>query len=75
MAELSRKDPGGGNYCLEGMNTTARTTGDPTSCPPVQIVVQQIDKAAAIVFDGWTGHVNVGPLQQLDSPTQAHKGG
>lgn len=74
MAELSRKDPGGGNYCLEGMNTLPQTSGDPSSCPPVQIVVQQIDRTAGDVFDGWSGHVNVGPLQQVD-PAQPHKGG
>jgi hypothetical protein len=75
MAELNRKDPAGGNYCLEGMNTQAQTTADPTSCPPVQIVVQQIDKAAVNVFDGWSGHVTVGPLQQVDRAAVVKKNG
>jgi hypothetical protein len=75
MAALSRMDTGNGNYCMEGMATLARPAGDPATCPPVQTVVKQLDRTAATVFDGWSGHVSVGPLQQVDGSVGAKKGG
>jgi hypothetical protein len=72
MATLSRTD---GKYCMEGMATLARPVGDSSTCPPIQTVVNQLDRTAVIVFDGWSGHVSVGPLQQVDGSGSAKKGG
>jgi hypothetical protein len=75
MATLSRTDAGDGNYCMEGMATLARPAGDSSTCPPIQTVVKQLDRTAVIVFDGWSGHVSVGPLQQVDAAAGAKKNG
>jgi TPR repeat protein len=60
-------------YCMEGMFDTAALAGSPPpgeapvivtpACPSVQAVAATVDKQAASVFDGWQGHVTVGPLQ------------
>jgi hypothetical protein len=60
-------------YCLEGMFDTSALAGGappgealmitPAQCPSVQAVAATVDKQAASVFDGWQGHVMVGPLQ------------
>jgi hypothetical protein len=65
MAMLSRLANRGAKYCMAGMTDPSRPAVDPTSCPPVQQVARMIDAAAVNVFDGWMGHVQVGPLQQV----------
>ena len=71
MAQLRRVESMGGNYCMEGVSTSAQSSmaPDPSQCPPIQVVVSAVEKAAANVFDGWKGHVTVGPLQQVAAPT------
>jgi TPR repeat protein len=73
MAQLRRVESMGGNYCMEGVSTSAQSSmaPDPSQCPPIQVVVSAVDKAAANVFDGWKGHVTVGPLQPVAAPTDA----
>ncbi|RDI99744.1 hypothetical protein DVT68_02565 [Dyella solisilvae] len=68
MAELTRLSRSGGQYCMAGAGNTAQPTTNPTSCPPAQLVVKAVDAAAANVFDGWVGHVQVGELEQATPP-------
>lgn len=68
MAELTRLSNSGARYCMAGSGTLARPNVDPTVCPTAQSVVKVVDTMAASVFDGWVGHVHVGPLQQVGSP-------
>ena len=74
MARLARLTGAGGHYCMAGITTPADTgmATDPEQCPPIQMMTKAIDQAAAKVFDGWTGHVEVGPLQPVDAPAAAH---
>jgi TPR repeat protein len=65
MAELTRLSNSGGKYCMAGVDTMAQPNTDPGDCPPAQTVVKVVDTAAAGVFEGWVGHVQVGPLQQV----------
>jgi TPR repeat protein len=64
MASLKNKE----SYCMAGTQQLGDDPIDPQSCPPVQLVVTRIDKAAEAVFDGWQGHVTVGSLQQVHQP-------
>jgi len=77
MAKLARLTGTGGHYCMAGITTPAdpSAAGDPEQCPPVQVMTKAIDQAAAKVFDGWSGHVNVGPLQQVSAPASTHNPG
>lgn len=77
MARLASLTSAGGHYCMAGITTPADPSmaSDPEQCPPVQVMTKAIDQAAAKVFDGWTGHVNVGPLQQVNAPFAAHNPG
>jgi hypothetical protein len=77
MARLARLTNAGGHYCMAGITTPADPSmaDDPQQCPPAQMMTKAIDQAAARVFDGWTGHVQVGPLQQVDAPVAAHRPG
>lgn len=68
MAMLSRLANRGAKYCMAGMTDPSRPAVDPASCPPVQQVAKMIDTVAVNVFDGWMGHVQVGPLQQVPAP-------
>lgn len=68
MAELARIGNNGGKYCMAGMGTMAQPITDPTQCPTAQSVGKVVDTAAATLFDGWIGHVQVGPLQQVGAP-------
>jgi hypothetical protein len=66
MAMLQRQDtPPGQMYCMEGMQ---QLNGPTRPCQPVMMYSENIDKAAVNVFDGWTGHVTVGPLEQVPAP-------
>jgi TPR repeat protein len=58
----------GGRICLAGMSTLDRPATDPSACATVQQVVASVDQQAASVFEGWSGHVTVGALQQVDTP-------
>lgn len=69
MAMLTRLSNQGAKYCMAGMNDPSRPPADPTGCPPVQTVMKMVDAAAVNVFDGWSGHVTVGPLQQAEPPS------
>jgi TPR repeat protein len=71
MADLARLDKGGSKFCLAGMSPASSPVNDPDSCPTIQAVTKQIDRAAVKVFDGWSGHVTVGPLQQVNTPSHA----
>ncbi|MBD8872114.1 hypothetical protein IHE47_04675 [Rhodanobacter sp. DHB23] len=77
MARLARLAGAGGHYCMAGITTPAdpSAASDPGQCPPVQVMTRAIDQAAAKVFDGWTGHVNVGPLQQVNAAAATHHPG
>jgi TPR repeat protein len=75
MKVLNRLNNGGNQYCLEGTSSLATGPTDPTICMPVQKVVQVVDQTAATVFDGWSGHVTVEPLQPVASPTPTQNGG
>jgi len=68
MAVLNRFANRGAKYCMAGMTDPSRPAVDPATCPPVQQVAKMIDAAAINVFDGWMGHVQVGPLQQVPAP-------
>jgi hypothetical protein len=72
MATLTKLSNNGGKYCMAGVTSMAQTNTDPTNCPDVQIVMKAIDTTAATVFDGWVGHVQVGPLQQVSGPDDKH---
>lgn len=76
MAQLRRVESNGGNYCMEGVSTAAQSSmaPDPSQCPPIQVVVSAVDKAATQLFEGWKTHVTVGPLQQVAAPTDAAPG-
>lgn len=77
MARLASLTGAGGHYCMAGIATSDGPDmgSDPEQCPPIQVMTKAIDQAAARVFDGWTGHVRVGPLQQVGAPTAAHPSG
>lgn len=77
MARLARLTGAGGHYCMAGVATAADPgmASDPEQCPPVQVMTKALDQVAAKVFDGWTGHVVVGPLQQVGTPPAAHNPG
>jgi len=67
MAMLARLDSGASTYCMAGIAMQADSAAAASqSCPPIQVVVAGIDRTAAALFDGWAGHVVVGPLQQAD---------
>jgi len=65
LARLSNMDE---QYCMAGFTTLDRPVSNPADCPPAQAMVRVVDIAAANVFDGWIGHVQVGPLQQVAPP-------
>ncbi|HEY1588731.1 MAG TPA: hypothetical protein VGG00_03275 [Rhodanobacter sp.] len=73
MAMLERVSSGNGHYCMEGITTPAdpSVADDPAQCPPIPAMAKALDQAAAKVFDGWAGHVTVGPLQQVGAPATA----
>lgn len=74
MATLTRLNNGGNLYCIEGMSTLARQNTDVSRCQPTQQVVQMVDRAAVNVFEGWSGHVSVGPLQQVPASSKPSNG-
>jgi hypothetical protein len=65
MKWLARMNSGGNQYCMAGLGTLDRPVTNAAGCPPVQQVMTTIDNKAATVFEGWAGHVSVGPLQQV----------
>jgi hypothetical protein len=73
MAELTKLNNSGGSYCMRDERSAAMQTAGPTGCPPAKAVMQAVDTAAVNVFDGWVGHVQVGPLEQAGGPSD--KGG
>jgi hypothetical protein len=68
MKWLAHMNSGGNQVCMAGMSSIDRPAANPSACPPVQQVVTTIDRQAATVFEGWSGHVTVGTLQQVDAP-------
>lgn len=68
MAMLTRVAEKGGWYCPAGFTDLAKPVVNPGECPPAQDMVKVVDIAAVNVFDGWIGHVQVGPLQQVAAP-------
>jgi hypothetical protein len=68
MAVLTRLSKNEGRYCMEGTSTLSQPNTDPSNCPTAQSVVKVVDTVAANVFEGWVGHVQVGPLQQVPAP-------
>ena len=73
MTMLTRLSNQGAKYRMAGMNDPSKPNADPTSCPPVQMVMKMVDTAAINVFEGWSGHVTVGPLEQAAPPAAAGK--
>jgi hypothetical protein len=69
MQWLKWIDGGGHSICLAGFGGMSGPAASPSGCPSVQQVVATIDKLAGTVFDGWTGHVVVGPLQRAEAPS------
>ncbi len=73
MRELSRLSAKGSKYCMAGMVDPSRPIADPNGCPPIETVVKMLDAAAVNVFEGWNGHVQVGPLEQVPAPEASGK--
>jgi hypothetical protein len=73
MRELSRLSAKGAKYCMAGMVDPSRPIADPNGCPPIETVMKMLDATAVNVFDGWSGHVQVGPLQQVPAPDASGK--
>ena len=71
MKFLARMNMGNNQYCMEGMSTLDHPNVDPSACQSVQQVITSVDKQATTVFEGWTGHVTVGPLQQVAAPAKS----
>ncbi|GAB2561176.1 SEL1-like repeat protein [Dyella jejuensis] len=67
MKWLARMNSGGSQYCMAGLGTLDRPVTDPLGCPSMQQVVTSVDRQAATVFEGWSGHVTVGPLQPVSA--------
>lgn len=70
MAELTRLSNSGASYCMQDDRAITRQAPAPTGCPTAKAVIQAVDTAAVNVFDGWVGHVQVGPLEQAGSPSR-----
>lgn len=73
MKALTRIDNYAGIHCLSGISTTNQGASDSPSngsvaCVQTSSLLPTIDKAAAKVFEGWSGHVSVEPLQQVNTP-------
>jgi hypothetical protein len=75
MAILVRLNTGERSYCMEGLVDASDPQTDPTQCPSMQTVVNAIDKQAAGVFDGWSGHVSVGAMQPVNTTAPPKSGG
>lgn len=77
MARLARLTGPGGHYCMAGITTLADPSmaSNPEQCPPIQVMTKAIDQAAVKVFEGWNGHVTVGPLQQMNAIPATHNPG
>lgn len=76
MATIRRIQATAGTYCMDGtadLADSSDTQPDPTRCPPVQHVVNALNETAANLFDGWLGHVSVGPLQAVHAAAGAGK--
>jgi hypothetical protein len=72
MAMLARLDAGGSTYCMAGIAAQDESAASASqSCPQIQVVAAGVDRAAVAVFDGWSGHVSVGPLQEAGAPKSA----
>jgi hypothetical protein len=65
MQWLKWQNTPGRSICLAGMTDPTQNPPGSSMCPPVQQVVENIDKLASTVFEGWTGHVQVGALEQV----------
>jgi hypothetical protein len=74
MKWLARMNSSGNQVCLEGEGTLDRPVSAPAACPPVQQVVTTVDAKAAAVFEGWSGHVSVGPLQPVPAAAPQSNG-
>jgi len=57
---------GDGISCLAGEQNLGADPNDNAHCMASEKMAMAIDKAAANVFDGWTGHVTVGDLSTVD---------
>jgi len=73
MKALTRIDNYAGVHCMSGVSTTNPGASDSPSngsvaCIQTSSLLPTIDKAASKVFEGWSGHVSVEPLQQIDTP-------
>ena len=62
------------SYCIAGMwrwgdePSSPQAAASSDSCAPTPTVIAQLDKTADTVFQGWSGHVTVGPLQNVPKP-------
>jgi hypothetical protein len=75
MATLARLNAGERSYCMEGLVDASDPQIAPMQCPSMQTTVNAIDKQAASVFDGWSGHVSVGALQPVNAPAPTKSDG
>lgn len=74
----------GQQTCIFGMNTGNMSAAIPefsknnnmSACEgaelPVELVAKKLDVYAAQLFDGWAGHVTVGPLKVSSSPPKGN---
>lgn len=72
MKRLATLSARGAKYCMAGASKLSGVDGgavDPTQCPPVESTIQVIDAAASELFEGWTGHVQVGAVEQAGPAT------
>ncbi|WP_049623703.1 hypothetical protein [Frateuria defendens] len=78
MAAIEHADRLNSIHCLSGIETGGRSAvnssnpaASSVACAQVPQLTQVIDRTAAEVFDGWSGHVSVGPLQQAGTAAPA----
>jgi hypothetical protein len=65
----------GGRVCIAGLTSGPITSANPrdedtwcANAQPVEFVAKKLDVYAEQLFDGWSGHVTVGPLKSVPSP-------
>lgn len=67
MARFNRAAArGDGISCMAGDQNLGADPNDNAHCMSSQKMAMALDKAAANVFDGWTGHVTIGDLSTVD---------
>ncbi|WP_430392169.1 hypothetical protein [Dyella sp. 20L07] len=68
MAHMADVSTRAGLYCMADSDNLAGADENTPNCVSAQVMVKVIDTAAVNVFDGWTGHVHVGALEEVSHP-------